>query len=261
MKERVFWTLLLAVCFAGFTPAIFAQTPTPTAEPLPGTPVALTCFEPGFGVGAVSQITTWDDFDSGAVVLEANDPGDYPIAIRMVEGAFLPPENYGTFNIKIWAVQNESLLPDLNAACVLKWGPHAYGYTPSAPMPDLVWLTFDLEAYVGTQDLPVFNQAGDKFVVQLEYIVLDPGNFPPLDLCAEFPGTCPGYYANETNIIYEYPNNWNWKEDVSASDTNLILQARYMANVEAVYDVPATTPIGIALILAALTIPLFRRRR
>ena len=265
MVKNERFIIACVVLIAGLVPLTMAQTPTPTTPtPLPGTPVQICCFDPDIaGFSALQQVEPsggWTEFDSFAQVLTA-DNADYPIKIRMIEAAFLPPSEVGAFQVRIYEVVDEDALPNVDAAGRQLWQ-GAYGIPSTASQ--LTWATMDFADHSSDPaDWPVINNPGQKFIVRFTFFGEEN---PALLPCADADGFCPpGTFVAEANLVHEIPQlpdegGWYYKEDAGAS-TNFVVRVRYYSNVEPVYFVPTTSGFGIGLLLVLISLPLFRKIR
>jgi hypothetical protein len=201
----------------------------------------------------------WADYYPGefrgdqlAAVLEAA-PSDYPLAISQID-LLVGNDcniNLGAFRLRIYEVW-ESQLPIPFRQIWLS--PDIVGWDTFRPFTSGI-LQVNLQSLWPSQPLPVINSG--KFIVSVE-MELSQGL---TDVCAD-----QGYpQVSHANLIYYNPiyhggieDRWQWvfAEDAGLSKAithNFVIRAHCNTNVPPVYLVPATSPIGIIILLAGFS--------
>ncbi|MBN1552577.1 hypothetical protein JW979_13965 [bacterium] len=253
MKLYRIWGAVTICVLLAAAPPIFAQTPTPTPTALPGTPVAVTCFDPeSQGIPFLGGMAVLDRWDSIAVKYEAADPADYPLELAMVELALIPPSGIPNNAIEYFTVYIYEMDPyqDSNPN-VTQSGNLMWQWTyivPVTQVVDLVWVTFDLNAEYAPPP-PVINSG--KFAVRFQQD--SDSGLLDYQMAMDNQAFC-AFYDN-TNIRHDFSaNSWNFL--TSSDPGNWVSRARYFANGD--YRVPASGPWGIAFMLIIISIPLLR---
>ncbi|MGB3975634.1 MAG: hypothetical protein WBM02_05255 [bacterium] len=231
-----------------------AQTP----GPLPGTPLALTCmpFVTSPGITSVESIANWNYLDRVCVVLENTTGG--AIEIAGVQGYFTRTDNPLIAQLRIWEVQNEHLLPNVGAACIMvSEGTYDFAAAPVPGFPQIALVQLDLTSYPGMTKLPVINP-GKKFIVDLINVTEQPS----MEMTAEVPGQCPpSFWAERTNIFGNQVGatlTWNFKEDIGLP-TNFYLGVTYFDNADP--RTPAMGTVGLIGLLVAVSFALTGRNK